>query len=120
MLAALCSCSGGEAASVWRLPGAAPIEDRDLEFSEPTESARCRDLNPCGLCAIFCTASARTSYPLLSFMHSALRLGHPHRHFLCQDTQALTARINLNCHLESSTKCSERHRRCPRLRSYCS
>ena len=57
MLAADCSCSGGDAASVWRLPGAAPIEDLDLEFSEPTESARCSDLKPRGLCATFCTAS---------------------------------------------------------------
>ena len=61
MLAADCSCSGGEAASVWRLPGAAPMEDLDLEFSEPTESARCKDLKPRGLCAIFCTALCDSS-----------------------------------------------------------
>ncbi len=56
MLAADCSCSGGDAASVWRLPGAAPMEDLDLEFSEPTESARCNARNPRGLCATFCIA----------------------------------------------------------------
>ena len=56
MLAADCSCSGGDAASVWRLPGAAPIEDLDLEFSEPTESALWSDLKPRGLCVTFCRA----------------------------------------------------------------
>ena len=63
MLAADCSCSGGDAASVWRLPGAAPMEDLDLEFSEPTESARCNDLNPRGLCATFCAASDSSKTP---------------------------------------------------------
>lgn len=61
MLAADCSCSGGDAASVWRLPGAAPMEDLDLEFSEPAESARCNDRKPRGLCATFCTASCERS-----------------------------------------------------------
>ena len=57
MLAADCSCSGGEAASVWRLPEAAPMEDLDLEVSEPTESARCSARKPQGRCATFCTAA---------------------------------------------------------------
>ena len=60
MLAADCSCSGGEAASVWRLPEAAPMDDLDLEVSEPTESARCSDRKPQGRCATFCRATFTT------------------------------------------------------------
>ena len=40
-----------------RLPGAAPVEDREREFSEPTESARCSALKLRGLCATFCGAA---------------------------------------------------------------
>ena len=60
MLAADCSCSGGEAASVWRRPEAAPMDDLDLEVSEPTESACCSARKPQGRCATFCKATAMT------------------------------------------------------------
>ena len=74
MLAADCSCSGGEAASVWRLPGAAPMEDLDREFSEPTESARCSDLKPRGLCATFCAAcgGSEDAFPLFTALSELL------------------------------------------------